>query len=60
MGNNSIKISEQLLKEFDGLVQKSGVSKQEFLSSIANFYNINSILENDIIDVTSYYDSFIA
>lgn len=60
MSNHVVKISEELLKEFDGLVQKSGVSKQEFLSSIANFYNINNIAENDIIDVASYYDSFTA
>lgn len=60
MSNHAVKISEELLKEFDGLVQKSGVSKQEFLSSIANFYNINNIAENDIIDVASYYDSFTA
>ncbi|KZL92472.1 hypothetical protein [Clostridium magnum] len=60
MSNHVVKISEELLKEFDGLVQKSGVSKQEFLSSIANLYNINNIAENDIIDVASYYDSFTA
>jgi len=57
--NHTIKISEEILKEFDGLVEKSGLSKQELLSSIAKFYNINN-LEEDIIDPTAYYDSFTA
>lgn len=60
MNNHTIKISEEILKEFDGLVKKSGVSNQEFLNSIANFYNMNNILEKDIIDSAAYYDSFIA
>jgi|GEM_PF-1841834 Ribbon-helix-helix protein, copG family. len=60
MNNHTIKISEEILKEFDGLVKKSGVSKQEFLNSIANFYNMNNILEKDIIDSAAYYDSFTA
>lgn len=60
MNNRSIKISEEILKEFDGLIKKSGVSQQEFLSSIANIYNMNSILEKNVIDPAAYYDSFIA
>lgn len=60
MNNPTVKISEEILKEFDDLVKKSGVSREEFLNSIANFYNINNILEKDIIDPTAYYDSFTA
>lgn len=60
MNNRSIKISEEILKEFDGLIKKSGVSQQEFLNSIANIYNMNSILDKNVIDPAAYYDSFIA
>jgi metal-responsive CopG/Arc/MetJ family transcriptional regulator len=60
MDNHSVKISEEILKEFDALVKKSGVSQKEFLIYMANFYNINNILEKDIIDPAAYYDSFIA
>lgn len=60
MNNSTFKISEQILKEFDGLVEKSGVSKQDFLTSIAKLYNINSLSEKDIIDPVAYYDSFTA
>lgn len=59
MNNNTVKISEQILKEFDCLVKKSGVSKQDFLNSIAKLYNIDN-LEKDIIDPVAYYDSFTA
>lgn len=58
--NNAIKISEKILNEFDSLVKESGVSREEFLSYVAKFYDIDNNLENDFIDPDAYYDSFIA
>lgn len=56
--NNNIIISEPILKEFDNLVKKAGVSKEEFLYYVGKKYNINMPKENDIIDYNAYYDSF--
>jgi hypothetical protein len=58
--NNSVNISEQVLKEIDDLLEKAGVSKETFLRSIADHYNMSIVLEKKIIDLATYYDSFIA
>ncbi|MBI6875416.1 hypothetical protein [Clostridium aciditolerans] len=60
MNNTVVKTPEELLKDLDSCLKKSGMSPEEFLNSFANFYNIKDIVEKDIIDSGSYYDSFIA
>ena len=60
MENCAIEISSKILEEFDGLVKKSGVSQQEFLSYIAGLYDINNSSEKYISDYKAYCDSFIA
>lgn len=60
MENCAIEISSKILEEFDGLVKKSGVSQQEFLSYIADLYDINNSSEKYISDYKAYCDSFIA
>lgn len=59
MNNSMIKTSKEILNEVDVLLKKSGMSPEKFLSYIANSYNIKSNFEKDIIDYSSYYDSFI-
>lgn len=60
MNNTVVKTPEELLKDLDSCLKKSGMSPEEFLNSFANFYDIKDIVEKDIIDSGSYYDSFIA
>lgn len=60
MNNTIVRTPEELLKDLDACLKKSGMSPEEFLNSFANFYNIKDIVEKDIIDSGSYYDSFIA
>lgn len=60
MNNTIVKTPEELLKDLDACLKKSGMSPEEFLNCFANFYNIKDIVEKDIIDSGSYYDSFIA
>lgn len=60
MENCAIEISSKILEEFDGLVKKSGVSQQEFLSYIADLYDINNSSQKYISDYKAYCDSFIA
>jgi metal-responsive CopG/Arc/MetJ family transcriptional regulator len=60
MANQIVELNEKLLKEFDELVKESGVSRQEFISYIAKFYNINNRTDRDTIDYSAYYESFTA
>ena len=60
MNNNMVKIPKEILNEVDGLLKKSDISAHDFISYMANFYNIKSISENDIMDCADYYDSFTA
>ncbi|MBU5591184.1 ribbon-helix-helix domain-containing protein [Clostridium sp. MSJ-4] len=55
MGNNMIKISEEILNEVNNLAEKSGMSKEDFVNCLTKFY-----CTKDIIDSDCYYDSFIA
>jgi hypothetical protein len=56
--NCTAAISEQILKEIDNLIEKSGVSKETFLRHIADHYNMSLILEKKPHDLNAYYDSF--
>lgn len=55
MNNNLCNVSDEILKEVNNLVKKSGLSKEDFVNYLAKLYDANNI-----IDSNSYYDSFIA
>ncbi|MFL0247301.1 hypothetical protein [Candidatus Clostridium stratigraminis] len=56
--NGTVGVSEQILNEIDNLMEKSGVSKETFLKHIADYYNMNFVLDKKINDLNAYYDSF--
>lgn len=60
MNNSTKQISDKILCEFDNLVKKAGVSKQEFLSYVEKASNINKNLGLEISDYNAYCDSFTA
>lgn len=60
MNNTIVKTPDELLKDLDACLKESGMTPEEFLNRFAKFYNIKDIIEKDIIDSGSYYDSFIA
>lgn len=59
MNNYTNQIDDQVLTELDGLIEKTGVSRQEFLNYVAKVYNTNSSVERNVTDYDSYCDSFV-
>lgn len=60
MSNKTVNLPEEILSEVDSLLKESGISAQDFVNSVASFYNVKNSIERDVIDSSAYYDSFIA
>ncbi len=59
MNNYTNQINDEILTELDSLIEKTGVSREEFLNHVAKVYNTNNNVDRNIADYDSYCDSFV-
>ncbi|AZV55831.1 hydrolase [Clostridium sp. AWRP] len=54
------KIPEDLQKEIEGLIEKSGMPAKEFINALAEHYDVNySNVSPVAIDYSNYWNSFV-